>query len=114
LVLGDHLDLAGTPGLVEERLERAVEAQDHEPAPALGRLDPVALRARLRKPLRSAIVDATGYPLRNTFQGVPSCSGVEIERGMSLGTVTVTPGGSRESAAPSVPRAALIFLIPTG
>ena len=41
----DGLDLARPPGLVEERRERAVEAQDHEPALALGRLDPVALGA---------------------------------------------------------------------
>src|SRR5512132_994835 len=38
-------DLAWAPALVEERLERAVEAQDHEPAPVGVGLDPVALRA---------------------------------------------------------------------
>jgi hypothetical protein len=37
-------DLAWPPALVEVRLEWAVEAQEHEPALALGRLDPVALR----------------------------------------------------------------------
>ena len=36
----------GPPGLGEERLERAVEAQDHEPALAGHGLDPVAVRAR--------------------------------------------------------------------
>ena len=42
-LLGHHLDLARPPALVEERLERAVEAQDREPALARHRLDPVAL-----------------------------------------------------------------------
>src|SRR5262245_53190056 len=35
-------DLARAPGLVEERFERAVEAQDREPALARHRLHPVA------------------------------------------------------------------------
>jgi hypothetical protein len=42
--LSSRLDLARPPALVEERGERAVEAQEHEPALALGRLDPIALR----------------------------------------------------------------------
>ncbi len=37
-----QLNLARTPGLVEPRIERAVEAQDHEPAFAGNRLHPVA------------------------------------------------------------------------
>src|SRR5262245_20626006 len=38
----DQLDLARAPSPVEEWLERAAEAQDHEPAFARHRLDPVA------------------------------------------------------------------------
>src|SRR5687767_3077653 len=44
-VLAQGLELARSPGLVEEGLERAVEAEDREPALALRRLDPVLLRA---------------------------------------------------------------------
>src|SRR5262249_20645780 len=38
----DEFNFARPPALVEERLERTVEAQDREPAFAGGRLDPVA------------------------------------------------------------------------
>src|SRR4030095_8676152 len=38
----DQFDFARAPGFVEERLERAVESQDGEPALAGHRLDPVA------------------------------------------------------------------------
>jgi hypothetical protein len=41
--LDDPLDLARSPGVVEERLQRTVEAQDHEETLAGHRLDPVAL-----------------------------------------------------------------------
>ena len=41
--LPDQFDLARPPGLVEERLQRAVEAQEREPALAGHRLDPVAV-----------------------------------------------------------------------
>lgn len=46
----DQLDFAWLPGLIEERLERAVEAQPHKPAPAGQGLDPVATRHSLRLP----------------------------------------------------------------
>jgi hypothetical protein len=41
--LPDQFDLARSPGLVEERLLRAVEAQNREPALAGQRLNPVAI-----------------------------------------------------------------------
>ena len=67
----DRLELAGSPGLVEERLERAVEAQGDEPAPLGVGLDPVArcdsvglarrevddrgaVRLRARRPVRGS------------------------------------------------------------
>ena len=40
--LGHHFELAWPPGLVEERLERAVEPQDDEPTLLRIGLDPVA------------------------------------------------------------------------
>ena len=48
----DQFNLAQTPLLREERFERAVEAQDHPPALAGHRLDPVAPldACRLRRP----------------------------------------------------------------
>src|SRR4029453_14090895 len=42
-LLFDQLDLARTPRLVEERLLRAIEAQQREPALAGQRLNPVAI-----------------------------------------------------------------------
>ncbi len=44
----DKLDLARLPGLVEPGFQRTVQAQDHEPALAGHRLDPVRLLARRR------------------------------------------------------------------
>ena len=43
-----QFDLARPPGLIEPRLERAVEAQDGEPALARRGLHPVAFLARWR------------------------------------------------------------------
>ncbi len=40
-----QLNIAWFPGLIEPRLERSVKSQDHEPAFAGNRLDPVAFRA---------------------------------------------------------------------
>ena len=45
-VVGRQFDFARPPGLVEPGLERAVEAQDGEPALAGDGLDPVGLGAR--------------------------------------------------------------------
>jgi hypothetical protein len=42
-VLLHHLNLTGTPGLVDPRLERSVHAKDDEPALAGNSLDPVDL-----------------------------------------------------------------------
>ncbi len=41
----DQVDFAGSPGLVEPRLERAMETQDRQPAPSGHRLDPIRFLA---------------------------------------------------------------------
>ena len=45
----DRHDVVRLPGLVEERLERAIEAEEHEPTLTGPRLDPVLLCFRRRR-----------------------------------------------------------------
>ena len=71
-----QLNLTWPPGLVEPGLERTIQPQDDEPAPALNGLDPVLLPARGR--LRSKIDIDDGHPDRVGPEDLAIAAGVAL------------------------------------